>query len=160
VHPGEAKIRSQFMMLRIAPTRHAAAIGDGSGALCEVGIGSNEHAALACRENFAVLKTEGSGETETSRSFALVLRAVRMSGILEQYQIALAAKREQLWHIAHRAAEMNRNHGFGLLRDRFAHATRIDVVGIGFDVDEFRGYGGNLLAMLFPVLSLPAAYAM
>jgi len=31
---------------------------------------------------------------------------------------------------------------------------------IGFDVDEFRGYGGNLLAMLFPVLSLPAAYAM
>ena len=106
--------------------------------LGELGVVDGDGAALAAGQILGGVEAEAGriGQVAGPYAVAHALDAVRR--ILDQAQAMLVGDGLQRAHVAHQAVEMHRHDGPGVGGDGGFHPRRIEVAGVGLDIDEHR----------------------
>ena len=105
-----------------------AVFAQGAGALVKGGVVRHQRAAFAAgAEIFAGIKTEAGNVAERADDFALVFRAVRLRGVLDQRQLVLSANRQNRVQVERMAVKMHGHDGLGARRDGAFDELRIEI---------------------------------
>jgi hypothetical protein len=117
-----------------------------AGAFVESRVVRHQRAAFAARaEVFARIKTEAGNFAERADGFALVFRAVRLGGVLDQRQFVFAANRQDRIEVERMAVKMHRHDGLGARRDGAFDQLRVEIEGgvVNVHKDRLRADVGN-----------------
>src|SRR6185503_6036241 len=103
---------------------------------CIVSVAGGHRATLAIRAQvLAWVKAEAAHVANAADAPPLVLGAMRLRGILDQYQVVPPRDRQNRVHIGRAAIQVHRQDRLGTRRDRGLDLGWVDCERLGVDVD-------------------------